>query len=299
MSPGEPSWWKRRVWKLPIAAWIAIVLVLLVIGAVGSATFGKADLDKANETISNQGSAIADLESQLATKTSDAEAAERARADAVSEAAAADEARVAADAARTQAESERDAATARAEAAERERDAVLLQFDPQIQAQLVELQGQAESEACAKAQAAGATGGVAPSGATALASFYQSIPDAVTQGREPSSLFDQAPIDLAIQNCHAQGVVEFEAAQAAEAAAEQQQVLFGPRGDGFYTVGLEMGPGRWRSKGNADDCYWERHPDGNPEDIIDNHFGQAGGTVTVNAGEEFQTKDCGLWEFVG
>jgi hypothetical protein len=35
-----------------------------------------------------------------------------------------------------------------------------------------------------------------------------------------------------------------------------------------------------------------------PDDIIDNHFGLAGGTVTVRDGEEFETDGCGTWQFI-
>jgi hypothetical protein len=34
----------------------------------------------------------------------------------------------------------------------------------------------------------------------------------------------------------------------------------------------------------------------NPDDIISNHFGLAGGTVMLNAGEEFRTEWCGTWK---
>lgn len=71
-----------------------------------------------------------------------------------------------------------------------------------------------------------------------------------------------------------------------------------PKGNGFYTVGLEIAPGRWRSTGSNDDCYWARL-DGSQE-IIDNHFGSAGETVTVAASDyEVQFSDCGQWEYVG
>ncbi len=71
-----------------------------------------------------------------------------------------------------------------------------------------------------------------------------------------------------------------------------------PKGNGFYTVGVEIATGQWRSTGSNDGCYWARL-DGNQE-IIDNHFGSAGGTVTVAAADyEVQFSDCGTWEYVG
>jgi hypothetical protein len=67
---------------------------------------------------------------------------------------------------------------------------------------------------------------------------------------------------------------------------------------GFFTVGVEIAPGQWRSTGSGDGCYWARL-DGSQE-IIDNHFGNAGGTVTIAASDyEVQFSDCGQWEYVG
>lgn len=70
-----------------------------------------------------------------------------------------------------------------------------------------------------------------------------------------------------------------------------------PKENGFFTVGVEIVPGHWRSTGTGDDCYWARL-DGN-QDILDNHFGNAGGTVTVFPSDyEIQFEDCGIWEYV-
>lgn len=71
-----------------------------------------------------------------------------------------------------------------------------------------------------------------------------------------------------------------------------------PKANGFYTVGVEIAPGQWRSTGTTDNCYWARL-DGSQE-ILDNHFGNAGGTVTVYASDyEIHFEDCGTWEYVG
>ena len=71
-----------------------------------------------------------------------------------------------------------------------------------------------------------------------------------------------------------------------------------PKDSGFYTVGIEIVPGQWRSTGTGDGCYWARL--NGEQDIIDNHFGNAGGTVTVSASDyEVQFDDCGIWEFFG
>lgn len=68
-----------------------------------------------------------------------------------------------------------------------------------------------------------------------------------------------------------------------------------PTGSGLYRVGENMAPGLWFSDGTADDCYWQISPIGAPDDIIDNHFGYAGGSVTLSAGTTFESDDCGTW----
>jgi len=71
-----------------------------------------------------------------------------------------------------------------------------------------------------------------------------------------------------------------------------------PKGDGFYTVGVEVAPGVWRSTGTSTSCYWARLDD--HQNTLDNHFGDAGGTVTILASDyEVHFNDCGTWEYVG
>ena len=71
-----------------------------------------------------------------------------------------------------------------------------------------------------------------------------------------------------------------------------------PKGDGFYTVGVEITPGRWESTGTGDGCYWARL-DGN-QNILDNHFGSAGGSITIRPNDyEIEFNGCGTWEFAG
>ena len=71
-----------------------------------------------------------------------------------------------------------------------------------------------------------------------------------------------------------------------------------PKRDGFYTVGVEIEPGQWRSTGNGDSCYWARLDQ--YQNIIDNHFGNAGGAVTIRSSDyEFGTEGCGRWDYLG
>ena len=69
-----------------------------------------------------------------------------------------------------------------------------------------------------------------------------------------------------------------------------------PKGDGFYTVGVEIAPGTWQSTGTNDGCYWERLT--GSQNIIANHFGNAGGSVTITSNDyEVHFNDCGIWEY--
>lgn len=71
-----------------------------------------------------------------------------------------------------------------------------------------------------------------------------------------------------------------------------------PKGDGFYTVGVEIVSGRWRSTGTGTSCYWARLD--SYQDILDNHFGQSGGTVTIRDTDyEAEFHGCGTWVFLG
>jgi hypothetical protein len=70
------------------------------------------------------------------------------------------------------------------------------------------------------------------------------------------------------------------------------------RGDGFYLVNLEIAPGLWRSQGTQDDCYWEI--DTRTGDIINNHFGMAGGTMYIpESAFQVRLEDCGTWVYLG
>jgi hypothetical protein len=70
------------------------------------------------------------------------------------------------------------------------------------------------------------------------------------------------------------------------------------KGSGFYTVGVEIVPGSWRSTGSGDSCYWARL-DGN-QNLLDNHYGLSGGTITIQPGDyEVEFSDCGTFVLEG
>jgi hypothetical protein len=85
-------------------------------------------------------------------------------------------------------------------------------------------------------------------------------------------------------------------AQTATAQAWEQ--LTRNKGDGFYLVNVDIAPGLWRSLGNGDSCYWATTT--RTGDIIDNHFGMAGGTAYIGS-YAFQVEfdGCGPWEYLG
>lgn len=70
------------------------------------------------------------------------------------------------------------------------------------------------------------------------------------------------------------------------------------KSNGFFLVGEDIAPGVWRSTGTGDDCYWSiTARDG---DIIQNHFGLAGGTAYIPASAfQVEFEDCGGWEYLG
>ncbi|WP_051532950.1 PASTA domain-containing protein [Arthrobacter sp. 9MFCol3.1] len=71
-------------------------------------------------------------------------------------------------------------------------------------------------------------------------------------------------------------------------------------GDGTNVVGKDMEPGTYRTKPGVKDCYWARSTGGG--DIIANNFvgfAPNGVTVTVYAGEGFESQRCDVWTKIG
>jgi hypothetical protein len=72
---------------------------------------------------------------------------------------------------------------------------------------------------------------------------------------------------------------------------EQQRA---PKKDGNYIIGLNMAPGRWRSNGAGDACYWAKTTV--TQDIIDNHLGAASTIVEIAPTDfQFHAHRCGVW----
>lgn len=81
------------------------------------------------------------------------------------------------------------------------------------------------------------------------------------------------------------------------AVAKDEARLRGKKSDGFYLVNVDIAPGVWRSNGDSTQCYWSvTRANG---DIIDNHFGMAGGTAYIpESAFQVEFNGCGRWEFV-
>jgi hypothetical protein len=72
--------------------------------------------------------------------------------------------------------------------------------------------------------------------------------------------------------------------------------------DGFaYSVGTTMQAGTYQATATSGTCYWEITVSGtNYDDIVQNDLGTNGTlSVTVGAGQDFQSQRCGPWTKIG
>ena len=96
--------------------------------------------------------------------------------------------------------------------------------------------------------------------------------------------------------------LEFDGCGTVVYVEDREKILFedasAPKESGFYTVGIEIASGLWRSTGTGDGCYVARLDEN--QETIDNHFGSAGITVSVQPTDyEVEFNDCGTWEYLG
>lgn len=70
--------------------------------------------------------------------------------------------------------------------------------------------------------------------------------------------------------------------------------------DGSWTVGTDFPPGTYRTEGAGSNCYWGIYKSGSNEaDIIQNHIGAGNLTVTLQQGQDFTSRRCGVWKKTG
>ena len=156
---------------------------------------------------------------------------------------------------------------------------LLLAFDPEIQAVRAQLATDLMAFVC---EMAAATPDVAVTADGAINEYLAGSPEAAAS----------------LTNFNIEDLVDVAALQAESERCRAAAELTAPKGSGFFTVGVEIAPGKWQSTGTGSGCYWARL-DAN-QDILGNHFGDAGGTVTIRSSDyEVQFTDCGTWEFVG
>lgn len=282
--PADPTqrWYARRL-RLP--TWAVIVAGVLFVGAIGAVGTGQSkvdkltserdqtqsDLERANAKASELQDSLAELTAQLNDARDEVLDAKKAQNDAESAKRAAQEAR--------------DAALDAAAAAEAARDEVLTRFDPEIQAAIAAAKASALSAACIGGDTAGFANQTKPTLDSVLAPLLDTVPAAALGGHDLSEDLDRTALQAELDRCFS--------------AAQQRLQMVGPHGDGFFTVGVEIAAGKWRSDGTGSTCYWQISPDGNPDRILSNHFGNAGGTVSLANGQEFESDGCGTWTKVG
>lgn len=81
--------------------------------------------------------------------------------------------------------------------------------------------------------------------------------------------------------------------------ARQQKVEASEMVDGVHLVGTDTAPGIY-SLTDSSDCYYVwKTGTGSDADIVDNNIVSGPATVTLKAGEVFETNGCGAWTKVG
>lgn len=177
--------------------------------------------------------------------------------------------------------SDRDGFREAFEAADAERDELLLKYDAEIQEAIAAGVPSIIETGCANVKGNERTNQI-----TRL--VRSSIEEWAGQAGLPEDVADQidsAAVQRGIEACRDEVAEELKQAR-----------LRSPKGDGFYTVGVEIAAGTWESQGTGSLCYWARLAA--DQDILDNHFGNAGGRITIRSSDvEVEFDGCGTWEY--
>lgn len=162
-------------------------------------------------------------------------------------------------------------------------EALVLEYDAEIQAAIAESQQALIVAACERITGAETDTNISTIVAEEVSSWASrpGLPEGA------ADQVDQAAVRAAVSACRDTAATEAEV-----------EVLTSPKDSGFYTVGTEIAAGVWESTGSGDGCYWARLD--SDQEIIDNHFGDAGGRITIRASDaEVELSDCGTWEYQG
>lgn len=96
-------------------------------------------------------------------------------------------------------------------------------------------------------------------------------------------------------------VTVFESAAAPQAPANAGALTEIPAGS--FTVGTDIAPGTYKVTEllTGDDCKWSIYKSGtNQDDVISYDYFVSGlPTVTLKAGQDFDSDDCGTWKKIG
>lgn len=81
--------------------------------------------------------------------------------------------------------------------------------------------------------------------------------------------------------------------------AQQQVIVASQLTDGVHVVGTDTAAGVYSTK-DTEDCYYAwKTGTGSDASIIDNNIVNGPATVTLKAGDTFETNSCGTWNKIG
>jgi len=138
-----------------------------------------------------------------------------------------------------------------------------------------------------------------------LSDKNESLSDDLAEAEKKAALVDEvdqrsADLDEREQELEAQATQQEETddslteREKAVGIKEKEVVDNTISGDGTYEVGVDMKPGKYKSK-NASTCYWSINADANGSNIIQNGLSSGPQTVTVSKGQYLETSTCGDW----
>lgn len=115
---------------------------------------------------------------------------------------------------------------------------------------------------------------------------------------------DNAAVAKAESDAKAEAAAEAKAAfDAASAKAAADAAVTAAKdtidSDGVYEVGVDKNPGKWKTAGTGRSCYYAILRSSATNDIADNNNVTGPATVTINAGQYFESSRCGTWQRVG
>ncbi len=120
---------------------------------------------------------------------------------------------------------------------------------------------------------------------------------ATTQEQRDRAVSDLADVKALVGDLEARekAVAEREAA----VKATEETIAANSFSGGLHVVGQTVAPGVYRTDGVTNCYYAWKSGTGSDADIIDNNIVSGSATVTLNAGDIFESSRCGTWTKVG